>query len=110
MSPEPPQMNPDIKSIKEILIYYVCFMGVNSKYGSKIYQSVRFGQLDVLTVKKRTIIDEINRLPEITDLEIFNTIKIKGIGEGGMDFVREYYFKVGGITYPTDRVFRKRSL
>jgi hypothetical protein len=107
LDPGPAEIPFELKSVKDMLKYYVCFSSVNANYGEKIYQFVRVGDLTKLTEKKRTIIEAIIRLPEITEIESFNRIKIKGVGEGAMTYVRENYFKYENIAYPTDRIFQK---
>lgn len=107
LTPPATKAYPDLKTVKEQLVYYVCYAGVNTNYGKKLYELVKAGNLDVLSVKKRATIDAVMALPEINDLEVFNTIKIKGVGLGAMDFVRKNMFSQSDITFPTDRVFQR---
>jgi hypothetical protein len=97
----------ELKTIKDMLLYYVSFAGVNTNYGEKVWTWVKAGQLDKLTAKKRAIIDDILKLPEITNIDEFDKIDIKGVGDGAHTFVRQHYFHDKNIIYPTDRIFQK---
>ena len=96
-----------VVSIKDMLLYYACCAGVNANYGIQAYEWVCQGLLDKLTTKKRATIDLINQLPTITTKEEFEHIKIKGVGDGAMTFVRQNYFNDKDIIYPTDRIFQR---
>lgn len=97
----------ELKTIRDMLLYYVSFAGVNTSYGQKAWQWVKTGQLDKLTPKKRSIIENILALPTITTIKEFDKIDIKGVGEGAQTFVRQFYFNDTNIIYPTDRIFQK---
>lgn len=102
-----PEIPSELKTIKDMLLYYVCYAGVNTNYGGQAWSWVKTNQLSKLTVKKRSIIDNILAQSEIKTIDEFNSIKIKGVGEGAMTFVRQNYFKDVNIIYPTDRIFQK---
>lgn len=97
----------ELKTIKDMLKYYVSFAGVNANYGSKVYQLAMKGEYSTLTEKKRLILQEIDQLPEITTMEAFEKINIKGVGEGAKSFVQQHYFNDVNMSYPTDRIFQK---
>lgn len=100
-------MPASIKTVKDTLLYYVSFAGVRADYGAKVWKYVRNSQYDKLTEKKRTVVMEILKLPEITTTEQFNSLpKIKGIGEGAISFVNQHFFHLADVTYPTDRTFQ----
>lgn len=97
----------DLKTVKDMLLYYASHAGVKADYGGKVFDWVREGQLDKLTAKKRETIDRILELDEIVSREQFDKVVIKGIGEGARCFVLEHYFNDVNIAYPSDRVFQR---
>ena len=97
----------ELKTIKDMLKYYVAFAGVNANYGQKILPSVLKSDYTDLTEKKRVIMQVIDQLPEITTLEAFEKVSIKGVGEGAKSFIHQHFFNDVNMTYPTDRIFQK---
>ena len=97
----------ELKTIKDMLIYYASFAGVNTNYGQKAWEWAKTNQLEKLTAKKRLIIEDVLKLPNITTFAEFEKINIKGVGEGAHTFIRQHYFHHTDIIYPTDRVFQK---
>lgn len=100
----------ELKTIKDMLLYYVSFSGVRSSYGNQIYEWVKQRKLDKIGEKKRETIEKIIEHNEIATRKEFNDFaakKIKGVGIGAITFVLEHFFHDEDITYPTNRTFQK---
>jgi hypothetical protein len=103
------QIPNNLKTISDLLIYYASYAGVRANYGTQVHSWIKSGQIEKLTQKKRTVIKAIQAYnwTEVTSLEVFEKVKIKGVGEGAKSFIREHYFNEISQTYPTDRVFQR---
>src|SRR5579872_2693418 len=93
-------------TINEFLLYYVCHAGVNSIYGKKLWLKVRNKNLkqvtkdESITLKKKSVILEVLKLPILKDWKQVDELKIKGVGIGAKRFVRTMFDTgVGSLEY-----------
>ena len=92
------------KSSKEALKYYVCFAGVNTRYGEVLWNKVQQGDYSTLKSKLNTI-TAIDQLDENASID---SIDIKGVGPGCKTFAKQHVLNdYKNATYESDRIFRK---
>lgn len=80
--------------IKEYLKWYALQAGVRAAYGYQMWEQkgVREGDYSKLTEKKRTIMQAIDALPEITTEEQLRAVDVKGVGVGGINSALTKFF------------------
>lgn len=97
----------ELKTVKQMLMYYVSYAGVRTSYGSQVFEWAKKGQFSKMTEKKRDIIKRVSELDEITEKSVLLELNIKDVGEGAISFVLDHYFHDENITYPKIEYFKK---
>jgi hypothetical protein len=100
-------------TMKEYVMYYSAHAGVREAYGFALWKKVRGRSADEIcsdpsiTDKKKSVLCEVAKLPELTTLEEVDTIVIKGVGTGCKKFIRVMFSDNDDWVDSTDLYFTK---
>ncbi len=87
-------------TVKQAILYYICFAGVNSNYGQKCWLQVKDMKTaeDILhsklSNKKKEYLSKAILLKDDLSLEEFVKMKISGIGIGGINYIKRQFSEV----------------
>ena len=86
------------KTVKEAILYYICFAGVRRTFGEKLWEHIRGlttkqQVLDsrIISPKKKEYLSKAIELDNSFSLEEFNRTKIAGIGVSGIAFINKNF-------------------
>lgn len=89
--------NPTIRTVKDCILYYICYAGVNRNYGAKCWDQIRkckdIEQVEQSTIspKKKEYLLDAFQLPEDFSISDLDKQKIRGIGPGGIAYINRQF-------------------
>jgi hypothetical protein len=98
-------------TVKQCILYYICYAGVNRIYGNKCWDLVRTGHsIEDIGPKKRGQLQKASELSDAFSIADLDTHKINGIGPGGIAFIKRQFGSVAvdkmELVELTDRCFQ----
>jgi len=102
------------KTIKKAILYYICFAGVKSDFGRKLWLHIyNFNTKEeilnstLISPKKKEYLSKAIQIPDTFTLSDLNKTKIAGIGVSGIAFINKNFSSINGTDYVeyTDRHF-----
>jgi hypothetical protein len=86
------------ETIKKAVLYYICFAGVRSDFGQKLWLHVKDLSTKeevlastIISPKKKEYLEAAIQLPDTLSLDELKRIKIKGIGVSGIAFITKNF-------------------
>lgn len=101
------------RGINQALVCYVCFAGVRTAYGQKVWERVRgktgdeIAAMGDLAPGKRETLARVARLPPIRQRADVDTLQCKGVGVGAKAHLLEHYFNDNQVVSNSDLDIRK---
>lgn len=87
-----------LKTVRDFILFYICYAGVNTKNGTKYYNHLRtlssstaINNSTFLPPKKRSYLSEAFKLPPTFTISDLDTHKIQGIGVGGISYIKRHF-------------------
>jgi len=85
-------------TIKQAILYYICFAGVRSEFGQKLWLTVRDMATKeqvlfstVISAKKKEYLSKAIQIQDDFTLEMLKNTKIAGIGVSGIAFIHKNF-------------------
>ena len=93
-----------LKTVKDFVLFYICFAGVNTKSGTKYYDhlctlttSTEIGNSTTLPPKKKIYLSAAFKLSPTFTVSDLDTNKIKGIGVSGISYIKRHFCDLSAL-------------